>query len=547
MTCRMGEPIRTGVRVCMPRIGIGKVCMPIIGNRSAYKAGGDDVLKDLKKHMLGWYDVKRQGCTNESLAENPVLEDLSGNNHPLELKNFAFGGLSGMGGYGTDLTKWVTQGGAILSERTPHKVTVHLDNTVIGYRASFRFQNDNKERYDYFKVRTSVPGNMTYSLLENVSNTMSCYSEDKMTFEVYGKGIYRATFMPDNDVLDYTIEILPNFPNSLVFNGVTPEYVINKDNVTLSNVATAVGVNKFKLTGNQYRAISYYITGKAGESLTVSIPSFIVRVTGIEAKSIVHINYKDSTGKDTRMNLVKDGTYIVPAINYTLDAKEDGSAIKEEAIRILTDGNIHDVTLESLPNYPAPTTNNYGIIPSLTQGAKCMMMDVTPLTSINSDYENLYTQRGNASNNNYAILIIPQSKGTVAAYNDRNDNGTYINGKYNRILKSLDITQKRQVISVNAATVINIPIGIIVGCGEQTTKYRNAIMALNSLILFDRELTEKEMKLVMDKLMKYEDTDNIAGDLSRSANVLSLDDSGMYEEYDAYEEGNGAEDVREME
>ena len=34
----------------------------------------------------------------------------------------------------------------------------------------------------------------------------------------------------------------------------------------------------------------------------------------------------------------------------------------------------------------------------------------------------------------------------------------------------------------------------------------------------------------MDKLMKYEDTDNIAGDLSRSANVLSLDDSGMYED-----------------
>lgn len=72
-------------------------------------------------------------------------------------------------------------------------------------------------------------------------------------------------------------------------------------------------------------------------------------------------------------------------------------------------------------------------------------------------------------------------------------------------------------------------------------------MALNSLILFDRELTEEEMKLVMDKLMKYEDTDNIAGDLSRSARAMVLDDSDMYEEYDMYEEGNGVQDIWEME
>ena len=61
-------------------------------------------------------------------------------------------------------------------------------------------------------------------------------------------------------------------------------------------------------------------------------------------------------------------------------------------------------------------------------------------------------------------------------------------------------------------------------------------MALNSLILFDRELTEEEMKLVMDKLMKYEDTDNVSGDLSRSASVMALDDSDMYEEYEEYKD-----------
>ena len=69
---------------------------------------------------------------------------------------------------------------------------------------------------------------------------------------------------------------------------------------------------------------------------------------------------------------------------------------------------------------------------------------------------------------------------------------------------------------------------------DETLTCRFPTMALNSLILFDRELTEEEMKLVMDKLMKYEDTDNIAGDLSRSAMVL--DDSDMYEEYEDEQE-----------
>lgn len=123
------------------------------------------------------------------------------------------------------------------------------------------------------------------------------------------------------------------------------------------------------------------------------------------------------------------------------------------------------------------------------------------------------------------------------AYNTYNSNGTYINGQYNDKLRHADLLNKRQVVSVNANKVYEMPAnrGVVIATDETLTG-RFPTMALNSLILFDRELTEEEMKLVMDKLMKYENTDNIAGDLSRSANVLSPDDLGMYEEYDAYED-----------
>lgn len=40
--------------------------------------------------LVLWYDLKKQGATNESMAENPVLRDLSGNGHDALCRNFAW-------------------------------------------------------------------------------------------------------------------------------------------------------------------------------------------------------------------------------------------------------------------------------------------------------------------------------------------------------------------------------------------------------------------------------------------------------------------------
>lgn len=42
------------------------------------------------------------GLTNEQMTENPVWKDLTGNGHDLQMKNFAWGGMSGVGGYGDE-------------------------------------------------------------------------------------------------------------------------------------------------------------------------------------------------------------------------------------------------------------------------------------------------------------------------------------------------------------------------------------------------------------------------------------------------------------
>ena len=52
--------------------------------------------QSIKDAMVLWYDIKRQGCTNENMADNPVLKDLSGNGHDATCYNFAWTEESGI-------------------------------------------------------------------------------------------------------------------------------------------------------------------------------------------------------------------------------------------------------------------------------------------------------------------------------------------------------------------------------------------------------------------------------------------------------------------
>ena len=54
------------------------------------------VEQSIRDAMILWYDLKKQGATNESMAANPVLRDLSGNGHDATCYNFAWTEESGI-------------------------------------------------------------------------------------------------------------------------------------------------------------------------------------------------------------------------------------------------------------------------------------------------------------------------------------------------------------------------------------------------------------------------------------------------------------------
>ena len=146
------------------------------------------------------------GLTNEQMAENPVWKDLTGNGHDLQMKNFAWKGMSGVGGYGDE------------NYQTFYKFTLD-DYVFIASLPSVEYMNFT------FRVTGLQPGNKLTLAFFGTTNTVygtwdkdGIYTVDadiveagKPTYFYNGYGATRGEF---------TIEILPLYPGALVFDGV---------------------------------------------------------------------------------------------------------------------------------------------------------------------------------------------------------------------------------------------------------------------------------------------------------------------------------------
>lgn len=153
--------------------------------------------------MIARYSAS--GLTNEHMAENPVWKDITGNGHDVQMKNFAWKGMSGVGGYGDE------------NYQTFYKFTLD-DYIFIASPPGVKHMNFT------FRVTGLQPGNKLTLAFFGTTNTVygiwdkdGIYTVDadieagKPTYFYNGYGATRGEF---------TIEILPLYPGALVFDGV---------------------------------------------------------------------------------------------------------------------------------------------------------------------------------------------------------------------------------------------------------------------------------------------------------------------------------------
>lgn len=163
------------------------------------------------------------GLTNEEMSKNPVWVDKTGNRHDLQMKNFAWSGMSGVGGYKFDflLNEWATSNDQI-SEKYSYKIVINNKQN------SVQLINNS----GHIKITLKITGiEINKSIFRVYDNAGMEHKQD------YTKdGIYEIDYTANegaNKIYFYvvggnigqlenpiTIEQLPLYPGALVFDGV---------------------------------------------------------------------------------------------------------------------------------------------------------------------------------------------------------------------------------------------------------------------------------------------------------------------------------------
>lgn len=226
------------------------------------------------------------GLTNEQMAENPIWKDLTGNGHDLQMKNFAWKGMSGVGGYteNYDSNKW-------------YKVTLRIDATWTYKSFNVKSIKDNNSAQLFYQSQSSDTGFRVLSCTIKVSGLtdgqgieyVSNGTQQFVIMRIENDGIYHLPsfdfgaknayygfkFLKLQESCNITIEQLPLYPGALVFDGVDDygvcdnfpiltkekgytvaalrQYLVDKSTAYLTANGDSISNTSFILEGNNYR------------------------------------------------------------------------------------------------------------------------------------------------------------------------------------------------------------------------------------------------------------------------------------------------------
>ena len=168
------------------------------------------------------------GITNEQMAANPVWVDKTGNGHDLQMKNFSWKGMSGVGGYVENYNRWTKS--AVRADITFTDHSFNVTSVKIN-QAQFYYQSSGGEQPFTVPSGTVIVKGLTDGqVLEYIYTDI----EGRHVFTVKNDGIYTLPsfefivkgayygfqFNKVQESCNITIEQLPLYPGALVFDGV---------------------------------------------------------------------------------------------------------------------------------------------------------------------------------------------------------------------------------------------------------------------------------------------------------------------------------------
>lgn len=170
------------------------------------------------------------GLTNEQMAANPVWVDKTGNGHDLQLKNFAWKGMSRVGGYVADIDEWGTNSTAAYFERNSIKITATFkENVSLG----LLYHNIKLRQSCVLKV-TGIPEGCDAFLDDRLGNRF--YMSEDGVYEINPSNfLAEALYLSIEKYPErwygskLTIEQLPLYPGFILGDGVDDFAVTEKE------------------------------------------------------------------------------------------------------------------------------------------------------------------------------------------------------------------------------------------------------------------------------------------------------------------------------
>lgn len=168
------------------------------------------------------------GLTNEQMAANPVWVDKTGNGHDLQMKNFAWGGMSGVGGYEMNFNLWTNNVPSIPDismSTTTTSVSVSVGNSTYNNNLIYIHMNNwDINKNHWLKVTSTYEdGDLVFKFYnDNNSKNIELPANGYVNIPAYPefKGNYMYISTTSNKQGSFTIEQPPLYPGALVFDGV---------------------------------------------------------------------------------------------------------------------------------------------------------------------------------------------------------------------------------------------------------------------------------------------------------------------------------------
>lgn len=175
------------------------------------------------------------GLTNEQMAANPVWVDKTGNGHDLQMKNFIWGGMSGVGGYNQNFNQYfvgVDESNKTVSDSSMKLVLLESDSQKVIYdRNSYQIGHT----YNFYIKVTGIEGRMLNVNAGTLGGRIMSITEDGIysinvtVSDSWGQNRLYLIFPPSSSSNTITIEQLPLYPGFILGDGVDDFAVTEKE------------------------------------------------------------------------------------------------------------------------------------------------------------------------------------------------------------------------------------------------------------------------------------------------------------------------------